>query len=92
MQALVRRGRPPGSITVSPKDIIRRRVHFTVHRTRQPLLAAWLAQHDERGLAADLVDLIERALAGRDVAVAGSGGDRQTEVFEIDMSGLMDWD
>lgn len=91
MQPVTRRGRPPGSTTVDATDIIRRRVHFTVNRQRQPLLAAWLANHDERGLATDLVDLIERALAGGDVAIA-SGGVPKTEVYEVDMSGLMEWD
>ncbi len=86
-----RRGRPPGSTTVAPHAIVRRRVHFTVHRDRQPLLAKWLSEHDKHGLARDLVDLLERALAGRDVAVGKREGGEQVPVYEVDMSGLMDW-
>jgi hypothetical protein len=91
LQPVTRRGRPPGSRTVDAADIIRRRVHFTVNRHRQPFLAAWLANHDERGLATDLVDLIERALAGGDVAMA-NGEVQKIEVYEVDMSGLMEWE
>lgn len=87
-----RRGRPPGSTTVKPESIVRRRVHFTIHRHRQPLLAAWLAVQDERGLAPALADLLERALAGQAVADAPDGGGAQDQVYEVDMSGLLEWD
>lgn len=92
MQISTRRGRPPGSRKYQPDEVIRRAVHLTVHRQRQPLLSAWLAAQDERGLAANLVDLIERALSGGNVGVAGGGEVVAPQVFEIDMSGLMEWD
>lgn len=94
-QPTARRGRPPGSRKYHPADVIRVPVHLTVHRQRQPRLAAWLTEQQargiERGLATDLVDLIERALAGGQILIA-SGGEQAEEVYEVDMSGLMDWD
>lgn len=86
-----RRGRPPGSTSLSPNMVIRLPVHLTIRRDRQPLLAKWLSDHEERGVASDLVDLLERALAGRDVAVGKNGEGEQIPVYEVDMSGLMDW-
>ena len=92
MQLTTRRGRPPGSRKYLPDDVIRIPVHLTVHRHRQPLLAAWLSEQNDRGLAPNLVDLMERALAGRDVALTSGGEVETAQVFEIDMSGLMEWD
>ena len=89
---MARRGRPTGTQTTLPTEVIRRPVHLTIHRQRYPLLAAWLEQREPRGLAGDIVDLMERALAGRDVAVTGNGGEGQSQVYEVDMSGLMEWD
>lgn len=86
-----RRGRPPGSTTIAPNAVVRRPVHLTVYRDRQPLLTQWLSDHAGRGLASDLVDLLERALAGRDVAVGQSGEEEQTQVYDVDMSDLVDW-
>lgn len=87
-----RRGRPTGSTTVKPESIIRRRVHFTIHPHRQPLLAAWLTAQEERGLAPTMADLLERALAGQSVADLSGRGETQPQVYEVDMSGLLDWD
>ena len=92
MQISTRRGRPPGSRKYHPDDVIRRAVHLTVHRHRQPLLADWLSAQDERGLAANLVDLIERALSGGNVGPVSGGEVEVPRVFEVDMSGLMEWD
>jgi hypothetical protein len=92
MQLLTRRGRPPGSRKYHPDDVIRRAVHLTVHRHRQPLLAEWLAAQDERGLATSLVDLMERALSGGTVGRVSGGEVETVQVFEVDMSGLMEWD
>lgn len=92
MAPLSKRGRPPGTCHTRPGMVIRRPVHLTIHRDRHPLVAAWLTQHESRGLAGEIVTLMERALAGRDVRVAGGGGVGLQEVFEVDMSGLMEWD
>lgn len=92
-----RRGRPHGSRKVDPAEVIRIPIHLTVHRRRQPLLSAWLSQQLDaggagRGLAPDLVDLIERALAGGRVELATGGGVATAQVYDVDMSGLLEWD
>lgn len=92
MQISTRRGRPPGSRKYHLDEVIRRAVHLTVHRHRQPLLAEWLAAQDERGLATSLVDLIERALSGGTVGLVSGREGAMPQVFEVDMSGLMEWD
>jgi hypothetical protein len=85
-------GRPRGALSVQPHLVMRRHVHLTIHKQRTPLFAAWLAQHnqaDGRRLAGDLVELLEKALAGRNVVLEAPVGE---QVFEVDMSGLMEWD
>jgi hypothetical protein len=90
--SLTRRGRPRGSRTIPPESVVRLPVHLTIHRTRHPRLTAWLAHRESGRLAGDVVDLMERALAGADVAMESGRGEVQTQVYEIDMSGLLEWD
>jgi hypothetical protein len=87
-----RRGRPPGSRAIPSEMIIRLPVHLTIHHQRHPLLAVWLAEREPRRLAGDVVELMERALAGGNVAPAPSRAGGDSKVYEIDMSGLMEWD
>jgi hypothetical protein len=90
--SLTRRGRPRGSRTIPPELVVRLPVHLTIHRIRHPRLSAWLAHRESGRLAGDVVDLMERALAGADVAMETGGGEVQSQVYEIDMSGLLEWD
>ena len=63
--------------------------HLSVSTVRHPLLTAWLAQREQGRLAGDLVDFMERALAGMKVGMEVKGAAQEVD---IDLSGLMDWD
>ena len=63
--------------------------HLSVSNMRHPLFTAWLARREERRLAGDLVDFMERALAGMNVGIEV---ENSVDEVDIDLSGLMDWD
>ena len=85
-----RRGRPAGTRLLLTDEVVARvSAHLSVSNLRHPLLTAWLTQREQGRLAGDLVDFMERALAGMNVAVEVEEGVAEVE---IDLSGLMDWD
>ena len=85
-----RRGRPPGTRILPTDEVVSRlSTHLSVSNVRHPLLTAWLAQREQGRLAGDLVDFMERALAGLSVAVEVES---IPDEVVIDLSGLMEWD
>lgn len=88
-----RRGRPPGTrLLLTDEQVARFTAHLSVSDRRHPLLTKWIAGREPRRLAGDLVEFMERALAGQDVALGGNGSDVAEPQYEVDMSGLMEWD
>lgn len=85
-----RRGRPAGTrLLLTDEQVARFTAHLSVSSVRHPLLTAWLAQREQGRLAGDLVDFMERALAGMNVGIELEG---TAPEVHIDLSGLMDWD